>query len=57
MAQKADKLKLVDILKKKGFPVPVALSTNQIDFMQKVILKVLGNPNLSDQWWVKEKIS
>ncbi len=52
-AQKTDKLHLTTILKEKGFPNPLALSTKQVDFIHEEVLKTLGVPNLSDKWWGK----
>jgi hypothetical protein len=51
MAKKTDKLKLIKILKEKGFPDPKAVSVTQLDFIQKEVMSILGTPNLSDQWW------
>ncbi len=51
ISQKIDKLNLVKILKEKGFPNPKALSVQQVDFIQKEVMEILGTPNLPDQWW------
>lgn len=50
-AYKVNKLRLVEILKEKGFPNPMVLSVYQVDFIQESILGMLGTPNLSDHWW------
>lgn len=50
-AQKTDKLALVKILKEKGFPFLQVISPDQLVFMQKQILEIIGTPNLPESWW------
>ncbi len=54
-AQKIDKLKIVKTLKEQGFPHTKVVSSTQLDFIQKEVGSILGNPNLSDGWFSKEK--
>lgn len=51
MAKKADKVKMVRLLKAQGYPNPKALSVSQLDFIQRKVMEILGTPNLVDQWW------
>ena len=51
MAEKTDKLRLIKILKNKGFANPKAISVTQLDFIQREVMSVLGTPNLPDPWW------
>lgn len=52
-AKKVDKLKLIEILKEQGFPNPRAFSSQQLDFIQKEIMRLIGTPNLPNKWWGK----
>jgi hypothetical protein len=54
-AQKADKQEIVQILKNRGFADPNAFSVDQLDFMQKHFLEILGVPNLPIYGGAKEK--
>lgn len=50
-AQKVDKLKIIELLKEKGFPNTKVFSIKQLDFLHNEITEMLGTPNLSEHWW------
>ncbi|MFI0434850.1 MAG: hypothetical protein ACH350_03845 [Parachlamydiaceae bacterium] len=45
-----NKLKLVNA-------TPTVMSTDQVDYMQKEIIKTIGNPNLNESWWGKADVN
>jgi hypothetical protein len=52
-AQKADKLAVIDDLKKNNLDHVIVTSTQQVDYINKEMIKILGSPNLSEKWWGK----
>lgn len=52
-SQKINKLKIIQVLEKGGFPQHRVFSSEQLDFIQRLVMEILGMPNLPDQWWGK----
>ena len=55
-AQKTEKLDVLKKLKSKKINKPVLVSIEQLDYIQKEIIKIIGNPNRPDKWWGKEDV-
>ena len=55
-AKKADKDRIVALMKSKGVQQPFILSLDIIDYIQKSVTQRLGNPNLTEKWWGKGDI-
>ena len=55
-ATKADKARIVALMKSKGVQQPFILSLDIIDYIQKSVTQRLGNPNLTEKWWGKGDI-
>ncbi len=53
---KTNKTQIITNLSKSFKNVKV-VSVDQIDYLQREIIKVIGNPNLSEKWWGKADIS
>jgi hypothetical protein len=43
------------LLENQGFQNPFIVNNEVVDFLQKEVMAVIGNPNLSDKWWGKAK--
>ena len=55
-ATKEDKEKFVALMKSKGIQQPFILSLDIVDYMQKTVAQLIGNPNLTENWWGKGDI-
>ena len=55
-ATKEDKEKFVALMKSKGIQQPYILSLDIVDYMQKAVAQLIGNPNLTEKWWGKGDI-
>ena len=47
---KTEKLAIIQKLKNQTIDEPILLSIDQLNYMQKKIIKILGNPYFSDEW-------
>lgn len=54
---KQDKIQVKELLQKKGITQLHMLSLEGIDYIQKNIKKVIGNPNLTEKWWGKADVA
>ncbi len=52
-AQKVDKARVIQTLKNSGLPQTVVMSSKQLDYVQSEVKRILGDPNLSSDWWGK----
>ncbi len=57
VAKKIDKMQMVTLLQKHGFPHSRVVSVKQLDYMHRHIRMALGVSNLSDDWYGPGKSS
>lgn len=55
--KKGHKAKTISNMKKIGVANPTVVSLDQLSYLQREIIKIIGNPNLSERWWGKADAS
>lgn len=53
---KSERAQIIQKLQQQGIVNPKVISNEQLNFIQKEIVRVIGNPNLSEKWWGKADI-
>jgi hypothetical protein len=53
VATKEDKEKIIKLLKEKNIPVTTIFTNELVDYIHREILRMIGNPNLTEKWWGK----
>jgi hypothetical protein len=55
-ATKTEKKAVLEILQRKGFPITTIFRNEQVDYIRMEILRMIGNPNLTEKWWGKANL-
>jgi hypothetical protein len=56
-ASKNEKKIVAQALQDKGVANAVVVSVDQVDYLQKAVIKVIGSPDLPERWWGKADFS